>query len=68
MSKPDYFTMTVGELRQRLAGLPDDAEINFGGLSFYRIKKRGDNYYQFEFNETVAQSPEGRLGVQDHRD
>lgn len=40
--------ITVGELRERLRGYPDDAQITFGctldavPLVFYRVKDRGN--------------------------
>ena len=60
--------MTVGELREQLQGLPDDAKIFFGceSLAFFRIKKRGDNYYQIEFNQTVGDNEKGEVFVSNH--
>jgi len=45
--------MTVKEFKKEIEGLPDDSEIIFGSgnLSFYRIKRRGDDCFQIEFNE-----------------
>jgi hypothetical protein len=36
-------TITVGRLRQELAGYPDDAPLMFGAgdLEYYRVKNRG---------------------------
>ena len=44
---------TVRELKERLKGLPDDAELIFGtgDLTFNRIRRRGDDIRQIEFNE-----------------
>ena len=48
---------TVKDLREELAGLPDDTEITFGStvaavpLVFYRFKMRGDKLLQIELNE-----------------
>ncbi|WP_321368003.1 hypothetical protein [uncultured Desulfuromusa sp.] len=52
MSRPEK-TITVGELKQHIEGLPDNAEIFFGSgdLTFYRVKTRGDDLHQIEFNE-----------------
>lgn len=57
--------MTVGELRRQLEGLPDDASIFFGcdSLRFYRVKQRGDKYFQIEFSQTVYDDEEGRVFV-----
>ena len=49
--------LTVGDLRNAIAYLNDDVELNFGStvagnhLSFYRFKWRGDNLLQIELNE-----------------
>ena len=49
--------MTVGDLKRRPAGLPDDTKISFsGGLSFYRFKNWGEDEVILEFNE-----PQGYL-------
>lgn len=55
-------TMQVSDLIEQLAGLPKDAEISFTGLTFYRIKNRGD-MYQIEFNEGPYLSQDGVLKV-----
>lgn len=49
--------ITVGELKEKLQGYPDDTEITFGStvaavpLIFYRVKSRGDGLVQIELNE-----------------
>jgi len=60
--------MTVGDLRREIEGLPDDASIFFGcdSLRFYRVKKRGNNYYQIEFNQTVYDNEEGEVFITNH--
>jgi hypothetical protein len=47
--------MTIGELRDELEDWPDGDEIIFGceELEFYRLKKRGDDAVQLEFNQTI---------------
>lgn len=53
----DYQPLTVGELKEGLADVADDVEIDFGGtlagrkLLFYRFKWRGDKLLQIELNE-----------------
>lgn len=48
-------TLTVGDLKRYLAAYDDDFEIEFdGGLTFYRVKTRGDNLALVEFNEFQA--------------
>ncbi|MBV4518515.1 hypothetical protein KVG88_00435 [Pseudomonas sp. SWRI74] len=52
--KDDGSSMTVGELLDSLRGEPRDTKIRFqGGLNFYRLKRRGDDLIQVEFNEPV---------------
>jgi hypothetical protein len=47
--------ITVGELRRQLNGLSDDTKLTFaGGLTFYRIKRWGDDEVFIEFNEAQA--------------
>ncbi|WP_223428998.1 hypothetical protein [Tateyamaria pelophila] len=48
-------TLTVGDLKRHLAAYDDDFEIEFdGGLTFCRVKTRGDNLAMVEFNEFQA--------------
>ena len=58
--------ITVRELMSHLEGLPPEAEIFFGceSLEFHRVKMRGENYYQIEFNQTVYDDEEGNVIVQ----
>ncbi|CAG2130764.1 hypothetical protein [Cupriavidus numazuensis] len=47
--------LTVGELRRQLDGLDDDVKLSFsGGLTFYRLKRWGDDEFIVEFNEPQA--------------
>ncbi len=49
------FEFTVGDLKRQLQGLDDDDELQFsGGLTFYRIKRRGDQLQVLEFGEPTA--------------
>jgi hypothetical protein len=47
--------LTVGDVRDAIAELPDDAEVIFGPcghgdpLTFYRFKMRGENLISIEF-------------------
>lgn len=45
--------ITVGEMRQRLAAFDDGDILDFCGLDFYRLKQRGPNLVQVEFNQPV---------------
>lgn len=57
-------TITVEELRNEIKSLPNDADISFSGLTFQRVKSRGNNTYQIEFNEGPYLSEDGVLKVQ----
>ena len=52
--------LTVGDLRRLLSDWPDHMELQFsaGGLDFYRLKDRGANVLQVEFNETISKDKE----------
>lgn len=60
----EHPTITVGKLRQALSIWHDDDLISFSGLSFYRIKGRGEHLAQLEFNELVYLDEQGRVAVQ----
>lgn len=46
--------LTVGDLRRHLEGYSDETEIHFEELTFHRVKRRGDNLVQIEFNEAIV--------------
>lgn len=54
------YTMPLGRLREALAGYPDDYEVTFGNgnLEFYRVKQRGDDLVQIEFNQMTDMVPD----------
>ena len=58
--------ITVGDLRRRLDAFPDDAEVSFGGLTFYQLRTRGPNLVLMEFSQTVYRTDDGKLVVKDH--
>ena len=61
-------TITVQELIEELEKHPKDAEVIFGdvnSLHFSRVKERGHDQVQIEFNEQVYRDSEGLLVVQD---
>lgn len=60
----DYPTITVGRLREALSIWKDDDLISFSGLTFQRVKGRGDHLAQVEFNELVYLDEQGRVVVQ----
>ena len=48
-------SITVGDLKRSLSGLSDNTTITFaGGLTFYRLKRWGDEEVFVEFNEAQA--------------
>lgn len=62
MIKRKAENITVGELKMHLAAYPDDAELYFNGLEFYRLKDRGP-YVQVEFSQIVDVDKEGHVSV-----
>ncbi|MGS3448538.1 hypothetical protein ACB376_11100 [Klebsiella electrica] len=56
--------LTVGELLDQLKHYPRDTKISFSGLDFYRLKWRGENLVQIEFNQQVYRNAEGLVVVE----
>lgn len=56
-------TISVGRLREELSAYPDHYEISFSGLEFYRVKTRGPELVQVEFNQPVYLDETGRVVV-----
>lgn len=46
-------TITVKDMKDMLDGYNDDDELDFSGLDFYRLKRRGSKNVQVEFNQLV---------------
>lgn len=59
-------TTDLGTLLDQLEGLPRETQISFGGLDFYRVKRRGPDLVQIEFNQSVYRTAEDLLVVEDH--
>lgn len=57
-------TITIGELRAALSNWSDEDHISFSGLTFNRIKGRGEHLAQVEFNEPVFLDESGNVVVQ----
>lgn len=57
--------MTIGELKEKLKDFPDDTKVFFGcySLQFYRLKWRGSNVVQIEFNQSVHDDEKGNVYV-----
>jgi hypothetical protein len=62
--------LTVGELKQHLAGFEDDREIFFGSeenvLTFNRLKQRGKKLLQVEFIQDIYRDQTGKIVFSDH--
>ena len=59
--------ITVGEMKEMLEGWPDDMELSFNGLEFYRLKQRGEKLLQVEFNQFVYKDKKtGNVMVDNH--
>lgn len=54
-------TISLGRLRDELAGYPDDYEVSFSGLDFCRVKERGPGLLQIEFDQPVHLAETGRV-------
>ncbi len=59
-------TITVKELIERLKIENPTSEVYFGGLDFYRVKRRGPDLVQIEFNQTVYDDKDGNVYVINH--
>lgn len=57
--------ITVGELKKQLNLYSNDTEISFSGLDFYRLRKRGDNLVQVEFNQLIYKDNAGKIIISD---
>ncbi len=55
--------ITVGDLIEQLKVFNKNDELYMGSLTYYRLKKRGDNVVQLEFNETVYMDSQGVIHV-----
>ena len=56
--------LTIKDLKNQLSAYEDDCEVDFSGLDFYRLKKRGDKLVQVEFNQQVYRTGEGLVVVE----
>lgn len=59
--------LTVGDLKRDLERWPDDMVIHMNGLTFYRLKKRGENLLQMEFNQIVYIDDHGIVRISHER-
>jgi hypothetical protein len=58
--------ITIREFKKLLDNHSDDDELYFSGLDFYRLKRRGDNIVQVEFNQTVYKDKNGLVVAENH--
>lgn len=56
-------SITVGTLIEMLKVQDPDSEVYFGGLDFYRVKRRGDDIVQIEFNQTIYKDEDGTVHI-----
>jgi len=57
--------ITVGQFKEMLEGANDDDELSFSGLDFYRLKRRGDDLIQVEFDQHVyKESATGKVKIE----
>lgn len=60
----DEQLITVGDFLDSLSYYPRDTQLSFSGLDFYRLKWRGENLLQVEFNQLVYRNSEGHVVVE----
>jgi hypothetical protein len=58
--------ITIKEFKENLSIYPDDCELSFSGLDFYRVKQRGDKLIQVEFNQSVYLDSKGQVVIENH--
>lgn len=61
------YKFTVGDLKRQLESLDDSDVLEFaGGLTFYRIKRRGEKLQMLEFSEGQAYLDDGFRRLNPH--
>ena len=65
--KDNHSGITVGDLKRQLEVFDPKAWLIFGGggLDFYRLKRRGEDLVQVEFDQQIYRTEEGELIVED---
>lgn len=61
------FGITVGELRSQLEAFDDDCVLALNGLTFSRVKLRGDNLLQIETQEIIYRDKSGNLIIDERK-
>lgn len=56
--------VSVGEFMEELKVFDKNARLSFSGLDFYRLKMRGDDLIQVEFNQQVYKDSNGKVIVE----
>lgn len=59
-----YPTITIGDLKSRLAIYPDHYTLDFSGLAFSRLHQRGETLVQMEFAQQVYRDAKGDVVVE----
>ncbi|EDY2187963.1 hypothetical protein GTE46_004678 [Salmonella enterica subsp. enterica] len=57
-------SITVGILLDLLQSYPRDTLLYFSSLDFYRLKWRGENLLQVEFNQLVYRNSNGLVMIE----
>ncbi|ECC3465318.1 hypothetical protein AA471_22160 [Salmonella enterica subsp. enterica] len=57
-------SITVGILLDLLQSYPRDTLLYFSSLDFYRLKWRGENLLQVEFNQLVYRNSDGLVMIE----
>jgi|GEM_PF-1167572 len=60
--------MTIADLISHLEKFEGDAELDFSGLDFLRLKLRGDKLVQVEFGQQVYRLDNGEVVVENFLD
>ncbi|MNE64111.1 hypothetical protein D3C80_1595010 [compost metagenome] len=61
MTNDSVPTIDLKSLLEVLSALPEDTQISFSGLTYYRGKWRGPKRYNIEFNEHPHRDSKGNL-------
>ena len=57
-------TIDLQSLLDTLNALPKDTRVGFSGLTFYRVKWRGQTMVNIEFSEHVHRNSKGEVVVE----
>ena len=60
----NYPSIKMGDFKKQIAAFPDHYDLDFSGLTFYRLNRQSETSIQVEFEEVVYRTLEGTLVVQ----